>query len=72
MNAGFFMNVITKIFFPEEIKTAKCRWCGSLFEYSESEKPAWPCSCWRCSEATEQRYQAMPKRRPEHRFFTRL
>ena len=33
---------IKKIFSPEEIKTAKCRWCNSLFEYTETNKPELP------------------------------
>ncbi len=61
-----------KFLTPEPVLTAKCRWCNSLFEYTATERPAWPCMCWRCSDATEQRYQALPKRRPEPKAIAKL
>ena len=53
---------IKKILTPEKILTAKCRWCNSEFEYTETQKPAWPCMCWSCADLTEQRWKALPPR----------
>lgn len=56
----------------EPTKTATCRWCQSKFEYTEAEKPAVPCSCWKCSEAALAKHDNQPPRRREQIPFTKL
>lgn len=47
-----------KIFQSEPVKTAKCRWCNSVFEYTETEKPELPLMCWRCCAAALAKFES--------------
>jgi hypothetical protein len=56
----------------DEIKSGTCRWCQSKFEYTEAEKPALPCMCWKCAAAALAKFESQPPRRREQIPFTRL
>jgi hypothetical protein len=56
----------------DEIKSATCRWCQSKFEYTAAKKPAVPCSCWKCSEATLAKFESHPPRQRERKYFAPL
>ncbi len=53
---------IKKLLATEEIKTATCRWCNSVFEYTETQKPELPLMCWKCCDAALAKYAAAPPR----------
>ena len=58
-----------KLFQTEPTKTAKCRWCNSVFEYREDQKPELPLMCWKCAEATLAKYASEPPRQRERKLF---
>jgi hypothetical protein len=47
---------IKKLLNPEQILTAKCRWC----------------TCWKCCDATLEKYAAAPPRIVEKKPFVKL
>ena len=64
---------LKKLLSPEEIKTATCRWCGSEYEFTVSNKPELPW-CWNCTAAALEKFERGLPRRPVKRrtFFTKL
>ena len=63
---------IKKILTPEKILTAKCRWCTAEFEYTATRKPELPLMCWKCCDATLEKYAAAPPRIVEKKPFVKL
>lgn len=66
------MNIIQQFFSTEQVKKSRCRWCNSLFEYSETNKPELPLMCWKCCDATLEKYAAAPPRIREKKPFVKL